>query len=157
MHNQQLKSLLHFTDEDLTMNKQGQLSEKQTERLQKMAMRTVYTLMGFALIFAVLIYFGAQSPVVAALLLLFVAFVARREYRRSIKGITAGTVEHVSGVVYRRRVSRGSDDRFNYYLKVNETTFKVGEDTFSAFEDGQRYRIYYTPLNKFIISAEAMR
>ena len=75
-----------------------------------------------------------------------------------VSDIRSGNVVSREGVGFRQISRRSSDDdtRLSYFYQVGGERFQVKEEGYQAFEDGKRYRVYYTPRQKKMVNIEVI-
>jgi hypothetical protein len=71
--------------------------------------------------------------------------------------LLGGSVRSVEGAGYRKITTSTDDDGSKtrrYYYVIEGTRFRVQRKGFDAFEDGLKYRAYFTPLRKSLVNIE---
>lgn len=158
-----LADALNFTDDDLTANRAGRLSDVQSTRLRA---RAGYTTLAGALIALALAGGGfwliALGATLAALALFALAaglFVLTRWGRGTAAAeVAAGAVACVSGeaVLSANDYPNPNGNVTEYVLEIGDEAFVLSRDAFAAFEDGDTYTVYYLPGLRMVISAEGL-
>ncbi|MEJ2447847.1 MAG: hypothetical protein P8Y37_07900 [Anaerolineales bacterium] len=70
-----------------------------------------------------------------------------------------GSVKYVEGIGYRKITTSQDDDGTQtrrYYYLIGGKRFRANDAGFQAFEDGLKYRAYYTPLRKILVNLEVL-
>jgi hypothetical protein len=70
-----------------------------------------------------------------------------------------GSVKYVEGIGYRKITTSQDDDGTQtrrYYYLISGKRFRANDAGFQAFEDGLKYRAYYTPLRKILVNIEVL-
>lgn len=161
-----LLSALNATDDDLTANRDGRLSERQRARLRRDRRRAALIgagvlaaliLLATALLFvgqrngtAVLSYAGITATVVGAI---YGSVVARNAFRLT-SDIDAGAVAALTGTV--RHTVRVAGRSATYVFSVDGHELVVPKPVFLAVKNGGRYRFYRTPNAHVLVSGEAL-
>lgn len=166
--NQKLAEALDFSLEDLELNQRGELTDSQRSRLRSQRMKA--WLGAMVLLLMVLLKVGidyqnrfdmgaaSASPEVQLLLIFILLFVLAigvfgwMIIRNTRSDLQAGEVHSVEGV------AKLSEDRTrltkkHYYVKIDSVEFRVDRDVYTAFERGKRYRAFYAPASKVLLSA----
>lgn len=169
------RSLMHglnFSAEDLAANRDGYMTFEQRARLRRRAMLDAGSYLAFAclvgLFFFMMLSVAFSDNVPSSLILgglltltgmfglgtviVFGAMAHRwRLYRADLyKGDVSTTAGSVSLDIqdWGRRAS--------YKVRVERLTFDVSKKALLAFKNGERYRVYYAPNSKTLLSAEPM-
>lgn len=161
-----LARALKFTESDLEANRSGHMTSAQAETVRArgkdsvMRYRIGVIVLGFFLIvftvLAMLIGLAGIYFALGAALLIVPMIVIGRSAVRFEAGLTgelqARTVSSAAGTVRHPRYPQ--EGRYMFY--INGSAFKhltLGE--FQAFTKGARYRVYFSPHSRVILSAEA--
>ena len=148
-HNQDLRRVLNFTEEDLTANRQGQITNAQRFHLIKrtsgyflivIVVMTVFFLVtsGFGFFLQILGYYA----LLILIMLPWLAFVSRR-----VKSVEGTLTKH-------EQTSHDPREPIMNTVKVKGLEFSVQEAIFDCFVESLTYRIFYTAIGKLIVSAE---
>ena len=164
-------NLFDFTEEDLKLNKRGQVSPRQREWLQMTARgirssswTSVYVTVGFlflglciisalylqnedsrAALFSNplnLLVFPATIFAVAVILALSI-FYARRLANR----LAGAQIQSAQGKV--RLDEESGEGGTTYYVFVGKKKFAFGEDMSRVFREGEKYKVYYCKAGVF--------
>jgi hypothetical protein len=163
-----LAEALDFTDEELALNRDGQLSERQLDELfseahqyrsLEMLVYVIAALIGIVIILdgirrgdtvssriAILGVFGAL-----AYGLIFIIHRHRVHHQHDADG----AVEAVQGQVS-LNIS-GTSSSTTYTVRTADGKFNVGREVFFAFKNGDPYALYYAPRTRRVLSAEWLR
>lgn len=159
-----LMAAMNFTEADLQANRQGHLSQSQSDRLKRMRRRHVLMaavlFLGLALAATALIFLGQQNRNVilsaAGGLLTVINAVLMggmgRSYMRIDSDLRGGGVETLAGEV--ERTLRRGRQHDHYLLRIDGASLAVTQDIFLAFQHKAPYRIYRTRLSGALLSAE---
>lgn len=172
-----LGSVFGFVDEDLPENRAGRLSQRQQQHLFFSNLRTALFLSPFVLLalgfglglpFGLVIYptltgermdsdawFGAACG--GSMGLLFTVILGWAIISPFLD-LWRGDVTSLEGEVEERAITTGSgkNRRTNYYYIVNGQRFNVGQQAHQALIQGRRYRLYYFPRSKTVVSVEPL-
>ncbi|MBL8045701.1 MAG: hypothetical protein JNL09_04125 [Anaerolineales bacterium] len=172
-----LGSVFGFVDEDLPENRTGRLSPRQQQHLFFNNVRTALFLSPFLLMalgfglglpFGLVIYpmltgermdsdawFGAACG--GGLGLLFVGILSWVIISPFLD-LWRGEVTSIEGEVTEQVITTGSgkNRRTNYYYSVNGQRFNVGQQAHQALIQGRRYRLFYFPQSKAVVSVEPL-
>ena len=158
-------NLFDFTEEDLKLNKNGQISPRQREWLNMTARgirnsswTSVYVTVGFmflglCIILALylqnedsraallsnplnLLVFPATIFTVAVILTLSILYM-----RRLANRLAGAQIQSAAGKV--RLDEESGEGGITYYAFVGKKKFAFGEDMSRVFREGERYKIYY--------------
>ena len=101
---------------------------------------------------------GSTFWVIGAAVLALSVFAAYQAVNL-ISDIRSGNVVSREGVGF-RQISRDEDSeggiRLRYFYHVGGEKFQVKEEGYQAFEDGKKYRVYYTPRRKKLVNIEVL-
>lgn len=170
-----LGSVFDFVDEDLAENRAGRLSPRQQTRQFWGNIRTAIFLSPFLLM---ALGFGLGLPIglvvypmltnrrmdedawigalcgggIGLLFLVILAWVIISPFL----DLWRGEITSIEGEVEERAITTGSgkNRRTNYYYIVNGQRFDVGQQGHQALIQGRRYRLYYYPRSKRVVSVE---
>jgi hypothetical protein len=158
-----LQMYLGFSDSDLNANRADRLSQHQRVKLQDNS-RLGFAIMAF-IVFILIMSFSSRlsathnplsvvcssAPVLLIIgIFLITLFPRWRQYQQDLQ---AGQVTHVTGYI-RKQTHSGRKSNQSYEILVHDRIFKVDSKIFSAFVEGWRYTIYYTPFSRTIVAAE---
>lgn len=163
-HTSALMTALDFTQDDLNANRQGNLSEEQSQHLKRIRQRN--TLIGVVAFFVIVIiattciFFGQtnQNTILSAvggLLTVLNAVmmgVLGRSYMRASADLREGGVQMLEGKL-ERVVKRGRQGD-NYLVRIADTDIFVTKDIFLQLKHEKKYRLYRTRLSGVLLSAE---
>ena len=164
-----LMSALDFTIEDIHANRSGVMSEKQLDFLRNerswWRLLSVIILVAVPVLIAITILDGIyrQDTVASRIGIIGFIFViagALYFYSHSIwkqfhEDVLEGCILSVEGGVKLRRYRERHG--MKYTLLVEAMKFGIKWRAFNAFEDGGKYRIYYSKHSRRIMSAEPAR
>lgn len=174
--------MFDFTEEDLKVNKRGQLSERQKEWLKivargvrsfswKSAFISIgFTFLGLCIVLALylqnedsraalfsspinLIVFIGILPLILGILAL-VIFLNYRNANRLENSLPSSA----SGEIRFDQDSSGESGITSYYVFVGKKRFTFGDDMSRVFKDGEKYKFYYCKSGayEFVMSYEQM-
>lgn len=155
---------LEFTAEDLAVNRAGQLSETQLDRLRVRRKRSIATgiLMTLVLAFiaSLCIFGGIQGSAVLLIIGVGLTLVSAvitgtfaRYWMRLSADIRENTVSAFSGQL--ERVVKPVNQRVvTYLLRVGGAEFAVTKDQFKAFAHESTYTLYRAKYTGTLLSAE---
>jgi hypothetical protein len=159
----QLQYTLGFTPDDLTANRAGFLGKQQDAQLRQSA-RPFWRLITICGVFAVVILAilvafagGSREAPMLYMLMLIVPGGLCAIFGVRLAGIYASvgdervTVVEGLATTYTKSTIRGG---VAFYVRIGTEEFFVSRTLQSAFEPGHRYRVYYTPKGRIIVSAE---
>jgi hypothetical protein len=174
---QALGDVLDFTDDDLPENRAGRLSTRQTASRTFSALRTGLFLSPFllmALAFAGVFPFlmliqpmwqgepvDTEGWIAAGFGLLFgglFAVLLGWAILSPFVDVWQGRVDMIEGPMEERAITTGSGKsrRTNYYFEINNQRFQVPQVAQAASVAGRRYRLYYFPRTKNVVSVEPL-
>ena len=166
-YEERLMETFDFSEDDLDVNRMGQLSRRQAVRLNKQRQTQVLGATGILIvgIFTVLVIFGVVSAArmtyqalstLAGLSLFFLlpSWIIWSRASKLINDLQRNRVAIIEGLV---DLSVQGVQTANYLLHVGDTSFTVKQKMFLAFKNGDPYRIYYTPHSQQILSVEWLR
>lgn len=158
----------HFSLEALADNRQGRLTPGQIKHLFP---DLLISLLMVCVPAGVLFYQWSEwgfsvdlktlelSTLLIGIALIAIAGFGTYRMISSVADMAGGWVESVEGVGRKRvKVKKDSDgDRnTNYFYRVGGLDFKVKERAYLAFEDGRKYRVFYTPSTRKMVNIEAL-
>lgn len=144
----------HFDLSSLAANRQGQLSARQRLRLTRGVVGLQVVIVGLMGLLVWMVVKAPQTEPWSTLIIgLILAGVAYATYRR-VSDLLAGQVAQMEGFV--SRVENTSDDSSTYYYVLDGKRFQVSSSAYAALVEGLRYRLYYTPTSKKLISIEPL-
>jgi hypothetical protein len=172
--------MFEFTEEDLNINKRGQLSPGQQQWLKSIAQGTrsfswtgLFITMGFAFLGVCmvlglslqnersraalfsdpmnLIVLIGTVPLVIGIMALAMFF----NYRNA-KKLENAVLSTVSGAVRFDEDSSGESNIRTYYVIAGKKKFKFADDMSRVFKEGEKYKFYYCKagLYEFVMSYE---
>jgi hypothetical protein len=161
-----LTTLLKVDSTDIAANRDGHLSEAQRDRLHGLRARTGWIGAGVVLLTtlaaALLLFFGEQQDSVvlryvgigvtlcnAAAVGLFA-----RQWLRLSADLRGGQVASAAGSL--RHTIRISGRVAVYIIEVDAVRFTVDKSIFFGFEEGRRYRLYWSPAARVLLAAEPL-
>jgi hypothetical protein len=156
---------LTFTERDLRSNREGELSDSQHERLRRergaylSRSALVLSISPVAGIYAIaeagrLLHTPVPLLLLVALALGGYALYVWLRLRRLGGDLRSGYAASVEGVAQRSTAHDPTRGQHRYTLTIGDTRFEVSKRVYDAFEDDQRYRVYYTPNTRTLLSAE---
>jgi hypothetical protein len=163
-----LMQALGFTSDDLSCNRDGNLSDSQREKLRRMRRRAL--LLGGGIVVLLIfvatgfLFVGQQneSPIMTLVGIglvmcnVVIMGVFTRYWLRLDADLRAGKVCSASGRAERvLRVTRGQRVS-SYVLKIGEERFPTTRDMLKFFEHEQPYRAYYSPYARVLLSTEPL-
>ena len=174
-------NLFDFTDEDLKLNKRGQVSTRQREWLNMTArgirsMSGMNTTIGVGFLFfglcitlglylqnedtraalfanpLNLLVFPVTVLIVAVILTLSILYM-----RRLANRLAGAQVQSVAGKV--RLDEESGEGGTTYYVFVGKKKFAFGEDMRRVFREGEKYKVYYckSGVYEMVLSYEGMQ
>lgn len=174
--------MFEFTEDDLKLNKRGQLSPRQREWLKMIARgvrsfswRSAFITIGFtSLGLCIILGLSLQnersraalfsSPVnlivligMVPLILGILALVIFLNYRRANK-LENSVLSSASGAIRFDQDSSGSSGITSYYIFVGKKRFTFGDDMSTVFKEGGKYKVYYckSGVYEFVMSYEPL-
>jgi hypothetical protein len=159
--------MFDFTEEDLKLNKRGQLSPRQKEWLGMRArgIRSCSLSSAFVAVFFLFLGLGIilalylqnersraaffSSPInlivlpVTALLVLAILAVSILLARRQANKLQNAVLSSASGEVRFDQDSSSESGITSYYVFVGKKRFTFGEDMSRVFKEGEKYKVYY--------------
>lgn len=161
-----LTEALGFGAEELAANREGYMTKRQRVMLSqgRGLWRWLYIaiLILTPIAFMVIIWDGyriGDTPssrfgiICFASLLASISFVyAYLKWRNLNHDLLKGNVESIEGNA--RLESYRARDGMKYFVKLGNNKFKIGRNAFQEFTNDQKYRVYYSPHSRKIISAE---
>lgn len=163
---ERLMPLLNFTPDDLTANRDGQLSGRQAERLRGMRQRALWVGIGVILLVSVIaalaLYLGQRNAVTILTFIgiaisicnAAIAGVLMRNWLRLNADLQSGAVAAQTGEV--QHTVRVAGRAASYVVKLGDVEFSVSKPVFLALQTGARYRFYSTPISRVLLAAEAL-
>jgi hypothetical protein len=164
----ELMQLLQFTPDDLAVNRDGKLAERQKAALHSRRQRTLLIMAGIvvaAIIMATLLIFfgqvngsliltiiGAGVTICAAA----ISGVFARHVLRLNADLQGGSVMTVTGKL-ERIVKPLNRSVATYILRVGEVEVTTSKEVFREFTHESYYRLYLTPYTRTLLSAETGR
>lgn len=77
----------------------------------------------------------------------------------SLQDVFSRRVDSWEGIglrTYRQDTDTDGSTRTNYYYVIGGKEFKVSKKAYEAFENGRRYRVYFTPRRKRMVNLEVL-
>jgi hypothetical protein len=174
--------MFEFTEDDLNVNKRGQLSQSQKEWLKSIAQGTrssswtgLFITMGFVFLgLCIVLGLSLQNersraalfsdpmnlivlmgivPLVLGILVLAIFL-----NHRSANRLENSALSSVSGPVRLDYDSSGESGLTSYYVFVGKKRFTFGDDISRVFKEGEKYKVYYcgSGVYQFVMSYERM-
>lgn len=160
----EIMSRLRFTEEDVTANQAGILSDAQEAKMRQQQSRLLLigaaTFIGAVFVATLFLYIGQRNQtlvltVIGVLLTmvnaLWIGSVARQWLRLSAD-LRENKVDVLDGEL--ERVLRPTRYGQNYVLRIAGQDFAVDKETFKAFQHQAPYRFYRTPHTRTLLSVE---
>lgn len=163
-----LAEALQFSDDELALNRDGQLSERQRDELFSVAHEIrssellIYLVAAF--VAAVIILDGVRRGdtvssriailgVLGAIVYLISAMIHRymARYQLDADDTVAAIQGHVSLDI------RQSSNNAIYMMNISGVEFNLSKEAFFAFKNGDPYALYYVPRTRRLLSAEWLR
>jgi hypothetical protein len=175
--------MFEFTEEDLKLNKRGQLSPRQKEWLKTVArgVRTFswksafisigFTLLGLCIVLVLYLQnedsraalFSSRLNLIVLigimpLILGILALVIFLNYRNANK-LENSMLSSASGTVRLDYDSLGESGITSYYVLVGKKRFTFGDDMSRVFKEGEKYKFYYckSGVYEFVMSYEQLQ
>jgi hypothetical protein len=175
--------MFEFNEEDLKLNKRGQLSPSQKEWLKSIAQgarsfswRNSFIAMGFVFLgLCIVLGLSLQNersraalfsdPMnlivligIVPLILGILALVIFLNYRNANR-LENSVLSSVSGVIRFDQDFSSESSITSYYVFVGKKRFTFGDDMNSVFKEKERYKIYYckSGLYEFVMSYEQIK
>jgi hypothetical protein len=174
--------VFEFTEEDLKINKRGQLSPHQKEWL-KMVARGVrsfswksafiaigFTFLGLSIVIALYLQNedsraalfsnpvnSIMFPAIVLLILGILALAIFLNYHNANR-LENSVISSASGAVRFDQDSSGESGITSYYVFVGKKRFTFGDDMSAVFKDGGKYKLYYckSGVYEFVMSYEPL-
>lgn len=162
----ELMQLLQFTPDDLALNRDGQLAERQKLALQRRRQRTLLIMAGIiiaAIIAATLLIFFGQVNASGILVIIgagvtvcaaAISGIFARHVLRISADLQGGKVMAVSGKL-ERVVKPLNRSVATYILRVGDVEVATSKEVFREFKHEAKYHLYLTPYTRVLLSAEA--
>ncbi len=152
-----LGEALHFSTEDLILNRQGRMSEAQRRRL------TGWTafLVVFGLVLCIvapaifIVMFSSWQATCPVLICVLIGSVVLYGARLSRRDVVSGAVAILRGPVQRTIATDGEGSR-SYYYVIGTMRFSVRRQAYDALIPGLPYAVYYGPRSQRILSIEPL-
>jgi hypothetical protein len=172
-----LNQALQFTDADLALNHAGKMSRSQKRRVfQYLNTELISVAIGFIILWVSVIGIGffylpdfynsnpyieftvqdvqpyilAFGGVVSVIMVLYTAWRQTRLRRLT----SAGGVQMREGIA--RTWVENSDTYIWHHLRVEGVDLRIAPEAHAVFANGARYRIFYLPATRTLLSAEAL-
>jgi hypothetical protein len=147
-----LMEALHFTQDELKLNQEGYMSERQYNVLYE---RRTSWLIGVLLLGCLLIIlFVAISFNFPHVVVGIGVFYCGQKWLMFNSDLSQRRSLSIEG---RISLDIGGNKGQNYTLMVENEQFSVNKNVLLAFKNGDPYRIFYTPYSKHLLSAEWLR
>jgi hypothetical protein len=173
MDNSNLKSVFRFNDEDLDANRNGYMTKRQRVRLRDKRWDRIGPYAGFAALLAFMfvcslvssgsrtrprqdtlsmlgLFFFIFGPMIGVLVLL-----AYRELRRIKTDLYKGDISIAWGRA-RLDIMDGGRGPARYKLNIEGIEFDISKMQLLTLRHGERYRVFYAPNSKVILSVESL-
>lgn len=152
---------LNFTDEELALNRDENLSDEQKVWLTSLRNRWLKTLIASTIFGILFLMIGMVREDVWIWIWIILIVGPGSAYLIAVSGkiaaysrdIRLGRALMIEGRVI-LDISGKEGNLMKYLIKAEGLTFVVSKTVFLAFKNGDPYRIYYTPYTKQILSAE---
>lgn len=162
-----LMKALDFTQEELNLNRLGQVSERQKIRYKREVRKNLALVLALLLgawIFGIVrsLPLDAQklaniyySNIISLMILLTVLCTASFAYmfyltQKHVAKMDRNEIDHVQGIIQKKAKKREQ----NITLSVGEKEFMVGLKAADAFLENSPYKIHFVSSSKHILSAE---
>lgn len=163
-----LHAALSITASDLEANAAGELTPAQKQRLwqqhrSNIGMSLVLLLaIGSAALFmfsaaGMVLVSSPASGFTALPLVVFlglIIYLVYRHFENMALDIARSDLMVIQGHVRKSSGQKNFGQGQAYRLHIDSLTFKVGPMTYSAFREGELYRLYYTSRTKSLVAAE---
>lgn len=152
-----------FSLEDLNQNRNGEIAPGQ--RMKPLAQAIFGGIFGLvALGMGAAVFFTSESTsrnlptlIMPAVILGIFLLVGGWLFVNAALDMTVSPLDQVEGEGRKEsRRSGGKNRRTNYYYMVNNHSFQVNFEAYNALVDGQRYRVYYLPRTRKLLSIEVL-
>ena len=174
--------MFEFTEEDLKINKRGQLSPRQQEWLGMVARgvrsfswRSAFITIGFTflgLCIVIALYLQNERsraalfsnplnlimfPIIVLIILGILALAIFLNHRNANR-LENSVISSVSGTVRFDQDSSGQSGLTSYYVFVGKKRFNLGDDMSAVFKEAEKYKVYYCKAGvyEFVMSYEAL-
>jgi hypothetical protein len=167
MLSDELMAAAKFDENDLIVNRQGHLSEKQKAKLQRDQLKFMLfagiligvSLSSFLALGLDVIRNQQQGEKIAGVFILTVVALALialsiEKWRQLSADLSKDAVASVNGKASLRLIPRGRN--LTYRLRVNDVKFDTPWKIYRCIERGKLYRIYYAPRSKRILCIERL-
>lgn len=175
--------MFEFTEDDLKVNKRGQLSPRQKDWLGMVArgvrsfswrsafITIGFTFLGLCIVIALylqnersraalfsspvnLIVLMGMVPLIAAILALVIFL-----NHRSANKLENSVISSASGAIRFDQDSSGESGITSYYVFVGKKRFTFGDDMSAVFKEGEKYKLYYckSGVYEFVMSYEPLQ
>ena len=145
-----LMDAIGFTEDELELNRVGQLSKDQWRilYLRQNIWLIAIILVGFVLL---ALWLGISFSIPHVIAITGILYCANKwlMFHNDLRQPRAISMEG--------RISLDVYGKGSYTLAVENERFIVNKNIFLAFKNGDPYRIYYTPYTKHLLSAEWLR
>jgi len=165
-----LAEALHFSEDELDLNREGQLSDRQRDELLSIAHQIkslellVYLISPIVILFVILdgirlgdtlssraVMLGVVGLTAYGIVAVVNRYMAHYQFDAE-DDIVSAVQGHI--LLDIRRQSRNSAV---YVVRVSGEAFNVGKEVFFAFKNGDPYALYYVSRTRRLLSAEALR
>lgn len=162
---QLLMDTLHFNEDDLEANRNGELSESQRTQLDYYLNKFIEgrkaLIIGGAVIAIIAVantFFFRSSTFtnmlfIVGLVLLGSLWFVNRQVTNTQNGLQQGRINSIQGVI---SLDLKANDNPTYYVNCGALRFTICKDVFLAFKNNEPYVLYYVPWNNKLLSAEIM-
>ena len=174
--------MFEFSEDDLKINKRGQLSPRQRDWLGmvaggvrsfswKSALITIgFTLLGLCIVIALYLQNERSRaalfsnplnlimfPVIVLIILGILALAIFLNHRNANR-LETSVITSVSGTVRFDQDSSGQSGITSYYVFVGKKRFNFGDDMSAVFKEGEKYKVYYCKAGvyEFVMSYEPL-
>jgi hypothetical protein len=171
--NSSLRIAFRFDNEDLDANRNGYMTKRQRVTLNNKRWEKMLPYTGIVALLAFMFVCGLTSSgsrpdaiqnTLSGLGLLLCIFgplivgtslLGYREWRRIKTDLYKGDVSIAMGLVRLDILSSGKGS-ISYKLDIAGTKFDISKDQLLAIKNGERYRVFFVPNSKVILSVEPM-
>lgn len=164
-----LADALQFSDDELALNRDGQLSDRQRDDLLSVAHQIrsfellVYLAAAIVAVLVILdgirrgdtlssrvVMLGVLGVIVYGLEMVIQRYTSRYRLDAQAERIATRQGQVLLDI-------RQSSNSANYMVSVSGEKFNVARDAFFAFKNGDPYVLYYAPRSRRLLSAEPLR
>lgn len=159
---------INLSDEDLSANKRGTLSQRQKEQLRQRRRVWIAGTIGVVLVLAgvsAVLILKLFNPTFAsrgqlfillplALFWLWLLWKNPVQWLAANRDLQEGRVAAITGTALADfEMGIGIFRTVRHYIQVGERRFRVSQDLFRQFRNGETYRVYHAPYSKTFLGA----